>query len=219
MKPVIIFDFDSTFIMDETIDFMAKNLSHDVQLKIKEITDKAMNGMLDFRSALLLRTRKLKIHRNQIRDIAKRLERRISPSFQRNKKIINSMKKNIFIVSGGFKEIIIPIVNDFGILEKNIYANEFKFDNSGMVSGINEKLDMSYSNGKIRVLEHIDIKTGAYVVGDGMTDFEMTKSTKVKAFICYTENIKRSEVYNKSKYFASSLDKVFKIINEKEKNG
>ena len=65
MIPVIIFDFDSTIIMDETIDFMAKNLSHDAQLKIKEITDKAMNGKLDFRSALLLRTRKLKIHRNE----------------------------------------------------------------------------------------------------------------------------------------------------------
>ncbi len=213
MKPLVIIDFDSTFIIDETLDFMAKNLSSDAQIQIQIITDKAMNGELDFKSALIERVLKLKIHKNEIFSIVEDLKKRISPSFILNKKYINSISKNIFILSGGFKEIIVPIVHDYGIKESHVYANEFIFDNYGMISGVNEELEMSQSDGKNRILDILDMSYGAYVIGDGMTDLKMKKVSGVKSFICFTENINRPAVSKKADYIASDFNEVIKIIS------
>ncbi len=213
MKPLIIIDFDSTFIVDETLDFMAKNLHRNVQIEIKKITDRAMNGELDFNSALIERTRKLKIHKSELSNIIESLKKRVSPSFISNKKYINSISENIFIISGGFKEIIIPIVRDYGIKQSHVYANEFIFDDDEMISGINEKLEMSQSDGKNRILETIDLSKGAYVVGDGITDLKMKKVSGIKSFICYVENINRPEISKKADFIASNFNEVIKIIS------
>ncbi len=213
MKPLIIIDFDSTFIVDETLDFMAKNLHRNVQIEIKKITDRAMNGELDFNSALIERTRKLKIHKSELSNIIESLKKRVSPSFISNKKYINSISENIFIISGGFKEIIIPIVRDYGIKQSHVYANEFIFDDDEMISGINEKLEMSQSDGKNRILETIDLSKGAYVVGDGITDLKMKKVSGIKSFICYVENINRTEISKKADFIASNFNEVIKIIS------
>ena len=213
MKPLIIIDFDSTFIVDETLDFMAKNLHRNVQIEIKKITDRAMNGELDFNSALIERTRKLKIHKSELFNIIESLKKRVSPSFISNKKYISSISENIFIISGGFKEIIIPIVRDYGIKQSHVYANEFIFDDDEMISGINEKLEMSQSDGKNRILETIDLSKGAYVVGDGITDLKMKKVSGIKSFICYVENINRPEISKKADFIASNFNEVIKIIS------
>tara|TARA_Y100001980_G_C14554712_1_gene341862 strand:+ start:1102 stop:1749 length:648 start_codon:yes stop_codon:yes gene_type:complete len=213
VKPLIIIDFDSTFIVDETLDFMAKNLHRNVQIEIKKITDRAMNGELDFNSALIERTRKLKIHKSELSNIIESLKKRVSPSFISNKKYINSISENIFIISGGFKEIIIPIVRDYGIKQSHVYANEFIFDDDEMISGINEKLEMSQSDGKNRILETIDLSKGAYVVGDGITDLKMKKVSGIKSFICYVENINRPEISKKADFIASNFNEVIKIIS------
>tara|TARA_Y100001935_G_C17212836_1_gene461020 strand:- start:100 stop:747 length:648 start_codon:yes stop_codon:yes gene_type:complete len=213
VKPLIIIDFDSTFIVDETLDFMAKNLHRNVQIEIKKITDRAMNGELDFNSALIERTRKLKIHKSELSNIIESLKKRVSPSFISNKKYINSISENIFIISGGFKEIIIPIVRDYGIKQSHVYANEFIFDDDEMISGINEKLEMSQSDGKNRILETIDLSKGAYVVGDGITDLKMKKVSGIKSFICYVENINRTEISKKADFIASNFNEVIKIIS------
>ncbi len=225
MKPVLIIDFDSTFIRDETLDEIAKSISKSYknptkfQDKIVRITNEAMNGNLDFKEALNKRIDLLNLNREHIRNIIPILKNRISPSFLKNKNKINTMKDNIYIVSGGFKEIIYPVVQDFGILKNHIFANEFTYNDKDNITGINEQSDLSHSNGKLVALKKINLNKRAYVIGDGMTDFEMTQNKEVKAFICFTENVHRLEVSNKTNYSASNLDDVFKIIQEIESNG
>ena len=58
MNTLLIVDFDSTFIRDETLDEIANlllssnRISKNTQEKITKITNQAMNGELDFRQAL-----------------------------------------------------------------------------------------------------------------------------------------------------------------------
>jgi D-3-phosphoglycerate dehydrogenase len=40
---------------------------------------------------------------------------------------------NIYIISNGFKEIIIPIVQEYGIKPEQVLANTFKFDHEGNI--------------------------------------------------------------------------------------
>ena len=134
MKPLLIIDFDSTFIRDETLDEIAKITSSsnkktpNIHRKIEEITTQAMAGGIDFKDALKKRVNMLKLHKNELDNIVSILKKRVSLSFIKNKKYIQSISNRIYIVSGGFKEIIIPIVKDYGIFPDHIFANEFKYD-------------------------------------------------------------------------------------------
>ena len=115
--------------------------------------------------------------------------------------------------SGGFKEIIEPIVKEYGISRKNIFANEFMYDSNGYINGINEESLLSHSDGKIRATKTLNLSNGGYVIGDGSTDLEIKTVEGVKAFICFTENVDRKAVSNKADYIASDFHEVIKIIN------
>ena len=217
MKPILIIDFDSTFIKDETLDEISNFLSsdNDLKQKIAQITDQAMDGKLDFSEALKERVSLLNIHQNQIQEIINILRNRVSESFLRNKNKIRSIKDRIYIVSGGFKEIIIPIVRDFGINENHVFGNDFTYNDKGFVTGISNQSPLSYSDGKIRVVKNLNLENGAYIIGDGSTDLELKQVKGISAFICFTENINRVSVSSKADYIASDLDQVFNIIDKK----
>lgn len=53
-----VFDFDSTLMDGETIDFLAKE--HGVEKRVSEITERAMQGELDFFESLSTRVGLLK---------------------------------------------------------------------------------------------------------------------------------------------------------------
>ena len=218
MKPLLIIDFDSTFIKDETLDEIAKfssiNNTPNTREEIINITNQAMEGELDFRTALKKRINLLKIHKNEIQKITAILQKRVSDSFLKNKRKIQSLKNSIYIISGGFKEIIIPIVKDFGISEEHVFANQLTYDKEGFINGVDTKSDLSYSDGKIKALKTLSLKYGAYVIGDGSTDLEMKQVNGVNAFICFTENINRVSISSKADYTASNLDQVFNIIDK-----
>ena len=101
MTPLLIVDFDSTFIRDETLDeiakflFLSNKLSKDIEQKITDITHQAMNGSLDFRQSLKKRVKLLKIHRNDIREVLSILKERVSPSFIENKDWLKKMSSKI----------------------------------------------------------------------------------------------------------------------------
>ena len=108
MKPLLIIDFDSTFIKDETLDEVAKLLSAENSIDIKEkiikITHQAMEGEIDFSSALKERVNLLRIHKTKINEITEILKKRVSDSFLKNKSKIRSIKNQVHIISGGFKD-------------------------------------------------------------------------------------------------------------------
>ena len=219
MNTLLIVDFDSTFIRDETLDEIANlllssnRISKNTQEKITKITNQAMNGELDFRQALKKRVKLLNIHKNDIGQVISILNERVSLSFIQNKEYIQTVAKSIYIVSGGFKEIIEPIVKEYGISRKNIFANEFIYDSNGYINGINEESLLSHSDGKIRATKTLNLSNGGYVIGDGSTDLEIKTVEGIKAFICFTENVDRKTVSSKADYIASNFHEVIKIIN------
>ena len=219
MNTLLIVDFDSTFIRDETLDEIANlllssnRISKNTQEKITKITNQAMNGELDFRQALKKRVKLLNIHKNDIGQVISIVNERVSLSFIQNNEYIQTVAKSIYIVSGGFKEIIEPIVKEYGISRKNIFANEFIYDSNGYINGINEESLLSHSDGKIRATKTLNLSNGGYVIGDGSTDLEIKTVEGIKAFICFTENVDRKTVSNKADYIASDFHEVIKIIN------
>src|SRR3989344_8174 len=122
MKPerYFVIDFDSTFTQTESpSELAAISLKNDpdkekIVAEIERMTDAAMEGKMSMAEALTKKLRLQKAHRKHIDALIKVFKKRDTPSVARNKKFFNEYGKNIFILSAGFKEFIVPVVKPFG---------------------------------------------------------------------------------------------------------
>src|SRR5438105_3997491 len=114
MDTHFIIDFDSTFIQLETLDELAKIVlknnpkKQEIVKKIEDITKLGMEGKIGFAESLAQRMYLLQIEPQHIKSVINFLRKKITPSIARNQEFFKNYSKNIYIISGGFKEIILP---------------------------------------------------------------------------------------------------------------
>lgn len=199
-KTYYIIDFDSTFIQVEALDELAKRTLKDnpqrdeIQKEIEDITRQGMEGKIDFNESLAQRLFLFKPTRNDIAELVHYLKRKITPSIKKNKAFFTEHFDSIYIISGGFREYIEPIVTSFGIPSNHILANQFQFNSKGTVIGFNDKNVLSKSKGKAKIVNKLKLKGKIIVLGDGMTDYEIKKEKAADIFYAFTENVRREPV-------------------------
>jgi D-3-phosphoglycerate dehydrogenase len=205
-----IIDFDSTFTQVEALDVLAeissKDNNHDLKGKIQDITNQAMNGTISFRDALNARLNLLKANKSHLPALIEKLSKQVSKSFERNTSFLEKYHENIFIVSNGFKDFIDPIVTAYGIRSKNIFANEFIYDDQENIVGFNEDNILSKNNGKPELIRSLNLKGEVFVLGDGFTDYEIKKAGLAHKFYAFTENVRRTKVLEHADHEAPTLD-------------
>ncbi|MEN2282015.1 phosphoglycerate dehydrogenase [Algoriphagus sp. SE2] len=212
-----IIDFDSTFTQVEALDILGEiSLENDPEKEsklqaIKDITDKGMEGSVTFRDSLIQRLEILNASKNQIIDLINALKLKVSKSFERNKEFLQENAEDIFIISNGFKDFIIPIVGDYGIKEENVFANEFVYDDAGNIIDFNRENPLSLNNGKAETIKRINLDGDIYVIGDGYTDYEIKASGLANKFYAFTENVSRPKVTSQADHIAPSLDEILYI--------
>ncbi len=217
MKKYFIIDFDSTFTKVEALDLLGEiSLSDSRQRterlqKIKEITDHGMDGGMSFRDSLTKRLKLLEARKEHLVELVALLKARISKSFHRNEEFFREHADNIYILSNGFKEFVVPIVTQYGVKADHVYANSFKFDHQGRIVGFDEDNILSRNNGKARQIERLKLKGEVSVIGDGYTDYEIKEAGLAHKFYAFTENVTREKVLKKADHVAPSLDEVLYI--------
>ena len=187
-----IIDFDSTFTQVEALDILGEitlegNPLKDHKLKrIKEVTDLGMEGKLSFRESLEERINLLEAHRDHLPLLVERLKKRVSTSFKRNKEFIRKNAHQFYILSNGFKEFIIPVVAEYGIEAKNVYANDFEFDLNGNIVGFNRDNVLSSNMGKPKQIKALKLTGEVHVLGDGFTYYEIKQAGFANTFYAFT---------------------------------
>lgn len=214
----IVIDFDSTFTKVEGLDELAR-ISMEGQLdaaetvaKIREITDKGMAGEYSFSKSLIERVSLLKANKTHIEKLVEFLKGKISESFQRNKTFISEYAGQIYIVSSGFRDFIVPVVEELGIHESHVYANQFTYDEKGNINGFDHSVVLSQDSGKVILLRELNLEGEVYVIGDGYTDYELKEAGLANKFFAFTENVERVKVTEKADHIVPSLDE-FLYIN------
>ena len=211
-------DFDSTFVKVETIDEIAKltlESDPDKQGKVKlisDITNQAMSGEIDFPTALELRLQTLLITRETIDEVAESIGSLVSDSFNEHRELIRENASDIWIISGGFTQVIAPIVSGFGITQDHVLANSFTFSGD-QVSGCDRENFLFKDKGKIKAINSVETLNPRVMVGDGYTDLEVYLDGAADQFICYTENISREKVLERSKHSAKSFGEILDILH------
>lgn len=214
-----IIDFDSTFTKVEGLDELANialagsAMQEKVVSQIRSLTEQGMNGEITFSEALSRRIDLLKANRSHIEKLVDFLHTQVSESFQRNEKFLREYADRILIVSGGFKEFIVPIVTSMGIKEANVYANTFVFDAEDNIIGVDQDNMLAHANGKVKLLASLNLEGDIYAIGDGYTDYELRSSGLANRFYAFTENVEREKVTAKADHIVPSLDE-FLYLNK-----
>lgn len=213
MKKYYIFDFDSTFVQTESLEeLFAYSLANDPDRQtkvqqIQEITNLGMEGKLDFGESLKHRMKLLKANKTDVQKVAQMLTDKVSPSIQRNKEFFQKKRSVIYIISGGFKEIIWQVVKDFGILENHILANEFIYKD-GQIIGYNQDNFCAKTNGKALAVKNLKLNGEVIIIGDGMTDYQIKQQGYADYFYAFTENISRDPVVKVADKVLNNLDQL-----------
>jgi D-3-phosphoglycerate dehydrogenase len=212
-----VIDFDSTFMQVEAMDELAMiSLSGHPEaegrlIKIKELTDLAMCGQLSFATALSQRLALLGARQPDISTTVKVLRNKVSASFARNEAFFRAHQGQVLIVSSGFREIIEPIVAEFGIDAAHVYANTFTYDEVGHITGCDQSNPLAQDKGKVKLLNQLALPGDVYVIGDGYTDYEIREAGLANKFYAFTENVERAQVVEVADHVAASLDEILYI--------
>ncbi len=210
----LIFDFDSTFVQIEALDELAQIALEKAENKeetvreIKKITQLGMDGKLSFQESLSRRLALFTISDEHIKKVTELLLDRISTSFLRNKEFFKKNSERIYIISGGFKEYITPVVTLFDIAFDHILANEFIFNETKNVVGYDKNNFLSMANGKVLQVEALKLNGEVVVIGDGFTDYQIKAQGKASTFIAFTENVFREVVVKNADFVVSSVDEL-----------
>jgi len=172
VKKLAVFDFDSTLMDGETIDFFARPLG--LEAEVARITEEAMAGRLDFFMSLIARAKLLKgLDIAAAKAICLTL-----PMMPGAKEAVAGLKERGYSVvcfSGGFRQATEPACLKLGIDAD--FANFLYADAEGKLTG-EVGGEMMYGNAKgdmiirLQSLMGID-RSNTLVVGDGANDLSM----------------------------------------------
>jgi len=207
----VCFDVDSTLCTTEMIDELAAFCN--VGEEVAEWTRKAMGEGISFRQALDARLSIIKPTASVLEHFKAKDSAVLTPGVLELITKLVALKKDIFLVSGGFQSLIKPIAKKIGISDENIFANRILFDEAGNYAGFDTEQPTSESGGKKVVMATLKEKFGyksLVMIGDGMSDFEAYPTADL--FIGFGGNIVRENVRAKAPWYVMNFNELIDCL-------
>jgi phosphoserine phosphatase len=170
-KKLVVLDVDSTLIQQEVIELLAAHAGVEEQVRL--ITEQAMRGDLDFSASLQARVALLKgLPVGVIDDV--RAQILLTPGARTLVETLKKLGHSVAVVSGGFTEVIEPILKELGITHYR--ANSLGVDNgllTGLVEGpIIDRAAKAQALSDFAALESVNLEQ-TIAIGDGANDLDM----------------------------------------------
>jgi phosphoserine phosphatase len=184
-----VFDFDSTLMDGETIDFLAKPLG--LEQKVASITEKAMSGKLDFFESLIERVSLLKgLKYEQAVEICKDLP--LMPGAYETVAELKKQGYKVICFSGGFRIGTSPAKEKLGL---DADFSNILHEKDGVLTGlVGGDMMVGFSKGDMiqRVQAMLGVsKENTLVAGDGANDVSMFPYASKRVAFCAREILKK----------------------------
>lgn len=205
----VCFDVDSTVCVDEGIDELAAYLGKGEE--VAAWTTKAMDGGVTFQEALAARLEIIQPTRPSLEAFLAANPPKLSPGIADLVGALHARGTAVYLVSGGFTQMIGPVADALGVSRDRIFANTILFEDGpeGAYRDFDREAYTCRSGGKPTALKAIKEANGygtVVMIGDGATDLEARQPGAADAFIGYGGVQKREKVMAGADWFVDSFE-------------
>jgi phosphoserine phosphatase len=171
IKRLVQFDVDSTFIQQEAIELLAAKAG--VLDEVSRITESAMRGEMDFEQSLRARVALLKgLDQSVISEV--QAEITMTDGARELVSTLHSKGHSVSLVSGGFIDIIEPMIKELSI--QYFKANKLEIINSVLTGGLVGPIIDRAAKGSALIefasMSGVEI-IHTVAIGDGANDLDM----------------------------------------------
>ena len=189
-KRLVVMDMDSTLIINEVIDEIAR--IHGVFEEVSEVTERAMNGELDFNESLVERVKCLEGAPESVFDDVYEVIS-LTPGAPEFVWALKTMGYKVAVVSGGFNQVTDRVAQDMGI--DFAFANTLEVINGkltgrtiGPIVNRERKRDLLES-----LAQTMDIELEQVIaIGDGANDLAMIDAAGLGIAFCAKPNVQKT---------------------------
>ncbi|GAB4816696.1 hypothetical protein N2152v2_003742 [Parachlorella kessleri] len=209
----VCFDVDSTLCDDESIDEIAAWLG--VGDEVAALTARAMGGTVLFQDALGQRLGVMQVSRQQMEEYVATHPPRLSKGITELVSRLRQRDVGVFLVSGGFHQVIDPIADLLGIPRAHVFANTILYNEDGSYAGFDAQEFTSRSGGKAEAVRHIRAVHGlqrVVAVGDGATDLEARQPGGAEIFIGYGGAVFRPNIAEQADWYVTDIHEILAAL-------
>ncbi|MCB1052040.1 MAG: HAD-IB family phosphatase [Acidobacteria bacterium] len=214
MPRALVFDFDSTLIAVESLEeILAPKLDRDLKAQLEEITRLGMNGQLDFRSSLAQRLALVQPQRWEVEAFGRIAFNHLAPGAEDLIQRVLRRGIQVWIISGGLLESILPLASHLGIPADQVLAVQCEWSESGQFLGLPDRPQqyekvLAFQSVADRILRPV------WAIGDGFTDYQLYAQACVDRFYAFTAFQNRPFITKHQVPTVGSMNQLDRLIEE-----
>lgn len=212
--PHIFFDFDSTIVTKESFDEVIAYALADhpdqatLTTQVEAITTRGMEGELAFTASLKERFRVAPLTRHHFEHIGAELLHAITPGMTELFGELQHHNISTYIISGGFRDSILPVAKTLGAPDTHIYTNAVRYDKHENAVAIDETNVCFTNEGKAPVITAIaaahTLTKPFVMIGDGANDLRAYELGVADHFCAFTGNVARVIMQERAPHTANT---------------
>ncbi|HEX9988823.1 MAG TPA: HAD-IB family phosphatase [Chloroflexia bacterium] len=187
----VVFDCDSTLSEIEGVNELAA--MNGVPYEVAVMTRQAMGGEVPFEEVFARRLDIIKPQREQLAAVGKLYTSTLVEDAQAVAAALTYLGVEVRLVSGGYRDALVPLARKLGVPTGNLHANDLNFNSEGDYQGYDAGNPLCRSGGKSEVLRQLNGEGATLFIGDGASDAEV--SPHVELFVGYGGVEKRGQVH------------------------
>lgn len=209
----VIFDLDSTLVSIEGIDELGRMVGKESE--IQALTDAAMRGDVTLEEVFNKRLHMIRPTRAHLNKLSQLYCNSITEGAVELIVSLKNRGKNVFLVTGGYKNAIENVARELGFQDDRVFANELMFNEQDEYVRFRKNIPLWKNHGKaqivLQILRHLPGIN--IVIGDGISDLEV--GLVAGTFIYYGGHVWREKIAQKSNFVLreKNLMKILDLID------